>query len=139
MVLLGVDGSDASRETSRFAVSEAKRWQTGLHIVHAFSEWEPTPGTEIEQDRGSEEREAWLAAFVCDPIGETTDVGVTESMVEDDPVPALLAAARDDDLLVVGSRGHGGFAELMLGSVGPQCAHHASCPVVIVRGRHAAD
>ena len=51
----------------------------------------------------------------------------------------LSEAAEDADLLVVGSRGLGGFKELLLGSVGHQCAQHAPCPVVIVRGRNHTD
>ena len=138
MLVVGVDGSDVSKETLRFALAEARRWQTKLHVVHAFSEWEPIPGTEeLEQDREPGEREAWLAALVRDVIGDATDVEITQSIVEDDPAPALLAAAQNAELLILGSRGHGGFAELMLGSVSLQCAHHASCPVVIVRGRNS--
>jgi nucleotide-binding universal stress UspA family protein len=136
MLVVGVDGSEVSKETLRFALAEARRWQTNLHVVHAFSEWEPIPGTdEIEQDRGPEEREAWLAALVHDVIGDVADVEVTRATVEDDPAPALIAAAQSAELLILGSRGHGGFADLLLGSVSLQCAHHASCPVVIVRGR----
>jgi nucleotide-binding universal stress UspA family protein len=138
VIVVGVDGSEASQETLLFALEEARRWQTDLHIVHAFSEWEPIPGTNemIEQDRGPDEREAWLAALVHRVVGDATDIQIDQSTVENDPAPALLAAARDADLLVLGSRGHGGFAGLLLGSVRLQCAHHASCPVVIVRGRN---
>jgi nucleotide-binding universal stress UspA family protein len=137
VIVVGVDGSEESKETLRFALEEARRWHTKLHVVHAFMEWEPIPGTgEIGQDREPQEREAWLAALVRDVIGDVTDVEIRQSTVEDDPAPALLAAARGAELLIVGSRGHGGFADLLLGSVSQQCAHHASCPVVIVRGHN---
>lgn len=138
MIVVGVDGSEASQETLLFALEEARRWQTDLHIVHAFSEWEPIPGSVemIEQDRGPDEREAWLAALVHRVLGDANDIEIKQSTVEDDPAPALLAAATNADLLVLGSRGHGGFVGLLLGSVSLQCAHHASCPVVIVRGRN---
>ena len=137
MIIVGVDGSDVSKETLRFAFEEARRWHTQLHVVHAFIEWEPIPGTdEIELDRSSQDREAWLAAIVDEVVGDAGDVEITRSTVEDDPAPALLAAAQGADLLIVGSRGHGGFADLLLGSVSQQCAHHAPCPLVIVRGSH---
>ena len=55
-------------------------------------------------------------------------------IVEDNPAQALLDAAKGANLLVVGSRGHGGFAEALLGSVGQHCVHHADCPVVVMRG-----
>lgn len=136
MVVVGVDGSEESKETLRFALEEARRRHTTLHVVHAFTEWEPIPGTrEIEVDRSPQEREAWLASLVRDVIGEVQDVEIRQSTVEDDAAPALLAAAQTAELLIVGSRGHGGFSGLLLGSVGQQCAHHAPCPVVIVRGR----
>jgi nucleotide-binding universal stress UspA family protein len=135
-IVVGVDGSEESKEALRFALAEARRWEATLRVVHAFWEYEPIPGTEqIEADRGQQEREEWLAALVREVVGEVADVEITQSTVEDDPAPALLAAAQNADLLIVGSRGHGGFTDLLLGSVSQQCAHHAFCPVVIVRGQ----
>jgi nucleotide-binding universal stress UspA family protein len=61
------------------------------------------------------------------------DVGVHRVLIEGAAAQALLSAAIDAELLVVGSRGLGGFKELLLGSVSHQCANHAPCPVVIVR------
>jgi nucleotide-binding universal stress UspA family protein len=134
-IVLGFDGSEASKEALRFAVDEARRWGAKLHVVHAFWEWEPIPGSEeVEQERDQQERDAWLATLVREVVGEVADVEISTSMVEDDPAPALLSAAQSADLLIVGSRGHGGFSDLLLGSVSQQCTHHASCPVVIVRG-----
>jgi nucleotide-binding universal stress UspA family protein len=60
-------------------------------------------------------------------------VEIERSVVEGPPTAALLGAVTEDDLLVVGSRGRGGFAGLLLGSVSEQVAQHAPCPVVIVR------
>jgi nucleotide-binding universal stress UspA family protein len=137
VIVVGVDGSEESLQTLGFALEEARRRQTGLHVVHAFWEWEPIPGTgELEHDRDPQQREAWLAALIHAVTGEAADVEISQSTVESDPAPALLEAAQSADLLIVGSRGHGGFADLLLGSVGLQCAHHAACPVVIVRGRN---
>jgi nucleotide-binding universal stress UspA family protein len=140
VIIVGVDGSAVSKETLRFALEEARRRRTDLHVVHAFWEWEPIPGTrEIELDRSPQERETWLAALVHEVVGEVTDVEIRQSTVDDDPAPALLAAAQGAELLIVGSRGKGGFAGLLLGSVSQQCVHHASCPVVVVRGRNGHD
>jgi nucleotide-binding universal stress UspA family protein len=140
VIVVGVDGSEESKETLRFALEEARRRRADLHVVHAFWEWEPIPGTrEIEFDRSSQEREAWLAALVREVVGEVTDVEIRQFTVDDEPAPALLAAARGAELLVVGFRGQGGFAGLLLGSVSQQCVHHASCPVVVVRGRNGHD
>jgi nucleotide-binding universal stress UspA family protein len=57
-------------------------------------------------------------------------------VVEQSPAQALLAAAKGAELLVVGSRGHGGFAGMLLGSVSQHCVQHAPCPVLVMRGRH---
>ena len=57
---------------------------------------------------------------------------IERRVVEGAPATVLVDESRQADLLVVGSRGHGGFAGLLLGSVSQQCAHHAACPVVIV-------
>ena len=80
-----------------------------------------------------------MSALVREVVGEVTDVEIRQSTVDDDPAPALLAAAQGAELLIVGSRGQGGFAGLLLGSVSQQCVHHASCPVVVVRGRNGHD
>lgn len=62
-----------------------------------------------------------------------SDVRVIPRLREGNAAQVLLDAAADADLLVVGSRGHGGFAEALLGSVSQHCVHHATCPVVIIR------
>lgn len=62
-------------------------------------------------------------------------MAVRTQVAEGNPARVLLSAAAGADLLVVGSRGHGGFTEALLGSVGQHCAHHARCPVVVIRGQ----
>ena len=64
---------------------------------------------------------------------EAAGVEIDRAVVEGAAAPTLIEAAAGSDLLVLGSRGHGGFAGLLLGSVTQQCAHHAPCPLVIVR------
>ncbi len=63
---------------------------------------------------------------------------IEKKVVEGQAAPALVEAAREASMLVVGSRGMGGFSGLLLGSVSQECAHHATCTLVIVReGTHA--
>ena len=77
-------------------------------------------------------REA-LDETLAEVVGKEAGVPVEAKLVKANPAEALVEAAANADLLVVGSRGHGGFAGLLLGSVSQQCAHQAPCPVVIVR------
>jgi nucleotide-binding universal stress UspA family protein len=83
------------------------------------------------QRAAHEELDSWMAT-VAD---EGDSIDVERDVVEGPAASVLVRAAEGAELLVVGSRGHGGFAGLLLGSVSQQCAHHASCPVVIIRGR----
>ena len=62
------------------------------------------------------------------------DVLIRSSVVEGHPAEVLVRAARGADMLVVGSRGHGGFTGAVLGSVSQYCVHHAPCPVLVIRG-----
>jgi nucleotide-binding universal stress UspA family protein len=61
-------------------------------------------------------------------------VPITGKIVEGNAAKVLLEESQDAGLLVIGSRGHGGFAEALLGSTGQHCVHHATCPVVVIRG-----
>jgi nucleotide-binding universal stress UspA family protein len=86
---------------------------------------------EIEELRaGVEER---LQAVLTDELGEDAASRVDARAVEDAPVRALIETASEDDLVVVGSRGHGGFKAALLGSVSQQVVHYAVCPVTVVR------
>jgi nucleotide-binding universal stress UspA family protein len=62
------------------------------------------------------------------------DITIRPVVVEGHPAPVLVEAAKGADLLVVGSRGHGEFSGMLLGSVSQHCTHHVSCPITIVRG-----
>jgi nucleotide-binding universal stress UspA family protein len=75
-------------------------------------------------------------ALLAEAVAEATaagDVTIEQRVVEGPAATALIEAAKGAELLVVGSRGHGGFTGLLLGSVSDQVANHAPCPVVIVR------
>jgi nucleotide-binding universal stress UspA family protein len=81
--------------------------------------------------------EGHLADAVDEVRAISKGLDVTTEAVEGQAAAVLLHAARDADLLVVGSRGLGGFRGLLLGSVSQQCVDHAPCPVVVVRQMHA--
>ena len=77
----------------------------------------------------------WDKAGLVDLARGLRELGVEirSVVIQENPARALLDTAKGADLLVVGSRGHGGFAEALLGSTGQHCVHHATCPVVIIR------
>ena len=75
-----------------------------------------------------------LADAVSQAVGPESKARVRQVVAEGNTAEVLLDAAEGADLLVVGSRGHGGFARALLGSVSQHCTHHAHCPVVVTRG-----
>ena len=124
IIVVGVDGSEESKMALRFALEEAKLRQTSVRVIHAEHHY-----------AGDLERANWLDGIVREVVGESPGVGVAQSIVEGGAAHVLVEAAKEAEMLVVGSRGHGGFAGLLLGSVSQQCAHHSPCPVAIVRPR----
>jgi nucleotide-binding universal stress UspA family protein len=139
MVVVGIDGSEESKAALALALEEARLRGTTLQVIYAWTM--PAPAgrmgyyaTEL-QDPGpyQEGAERFLADFLEEAAGDTGGVEVEAKAVQASPGTALVEASEGADLLVVGSRGHGGFASLVLGSVSTQAAQHASCPVVIVR------
>lgn len=146
-VVVGVDHSDGARAALVFAHEEARLRRATLRAVHA---WEPgyvgytgfegalpAVGVDISELRAA--AAAVLAAMVREAVPDPGEVEIEQRIVEGTAGAVLVAESREADLLVVGSRGHGGFAQLLLGSVSQQCAQHAACPVVIVRSRAGAD
>ena len=141
-IFVGVDGSDHSRLALAWALREAARQAMPLTVISV----RPTPvrpATDIYwavpdlpvDTRGEEAELQALREFVnkvADETGETLP-DITVVMEKGDPAEELIKASRDADLLVVGSRGSGGFARLMLGSVSSKVVHHAASPVVVVR------
>ena len=134
-VVVGVDGSEPARRALLWAADEARRRQATLEIVHC---WHPRMGLPLGPAVSSTDR-ASLEAAAHDVVAAATRavegrVPHTESIVVDAPAAStLLGASAGADLVVVGTRGHGGFAGLLLGSVSTQVLHHAQCPAVIVR------
>jgi nucleotide-binding universal stress UspA family protein len=143
-IVVGVDHSAGAKEALRFALEEARLRRATLRAVHAWHfRYEGWTGMEaglrpIVVDELHELRDAAATALdstLREAIPDTANVEVERRVVEGAPAAVLVEESRGADLLVVGSRGLGGFAQLLLGSVSQQCAHHAECPVVIVRPR----
>ena len=138
-IVVGVDGSESSDAALAWAVRQAGL--TGARI-DAVSAWQ-IPATyglgyamaspDLEKIAGQV-----LDAAIAKATAATPDVHIDPVVVQDNPAQALLDAAEGADLLVVGSRGRGGFTGALLGSVGQHCVQHAVCPVVVIRG-HGGD
>jgi nucleotide-binding universal stress UspA family protein len=143
IIVVGVDGSPGSVAALRAALAEAQVRGSALKVVSAWhvppaayqSGWVPIPiDIEDYEQIGKGALEKSLAAVAAERNG----VQITPIVREGQPADVLVAEAKDAELLVVGSRGLGGFKGLLLGSVSQQCAHHAGCPVLIVRSANGA-
>ena len=141
-IVVGIDGSDASKAALRWAVDDARGRGAEVVALHAYdvelptADLAPTAPIDIPAFVGDihEEEERFVAQVVDDVVGKTATVDVAPIAVEEpDFAKALIDASRDADLLVVGSHGRG-LSPLRLGSVSLECAQHAACPVVIHRG-----
>ncbi len=143
-VVVGDDGSAASRAAVRWAAADAVRRGTPLHVVRAWSlttaprprTWAVgyvPPFTDFEA-AVREELERTRRPLVADLEG----LDARWHAVHGRPEAVLATASTGADLLVVGSRGRGELRELLLGSVAAAVLHSASCPVVVVRGRVSA-
>lgn len=137
VVVVGVDGSDGSAAALRWAADEARRRGDRLRAVLAWSFLDQPLG-DFDASYGETAARERLDAALAAAGDHTAGVEVEARVVCDLPARAVLGAADDADLLVVGSRGLGGFRGLLLGSVSQQVAHHAPCPVVIVPGDERA-
>ena len=142
-IVVGVDGSSSSREALRWAVRQAEL--TGAS-VEAITAWQsPTlvglgaPFSESEQSAGDDDRiktsaENVMRAAVAEATAQSAGVEVKAEVGEGSAAQFLLNAANGATMVVVGSRGHGGIAGTLLGSVSQTLAQHSPCPVLIIRG-----
>jgi nucleotide-binding universal stress UspA family protein len=137
-IVVGIDGSHSASRALEWAMAEAAMRKAGLTVVTVMpepaSQWTGRPAP-LGGDAGRvaeirKSAEAAVAAAAAKLVAEPESVTVTA--VAGFPAEALINASKDSDLLVVGARGGGGFASLVLGSVSNQVVHHASCPVVVV-------
>jgi nucleotide-binding universal stress UspA family protein len=147
-IVVGVDGSEGSRRALLWAADEAARRGSTLEVVHTYElepAWAPYAYDEtmspevwdrVRQDIESSTRQAAVhaQALVEDMVRDLDGVEVECSTIASRlPAQSLVERSKGAEMLVVGSRGRGGFKSLLLGSVSQQCAHHAECPVVIIR------
>jgi nucleotide-binding universal stress UspA family protein len=136
-IIVGIDGSTRSRQALEWAVNEAAVRHAPLTVLTVHQALANYWGGPVlaGQDLTLRDREAAQeeADSVLEKFGEEErPPSVTVRAVLGAPAEELLIAAEDADLLVVGSRGAGGFKRLLLGSVSSQVAHHAHCPVVVI-------
>jgi nucleotide-binding universal stress UspA family protein len=140
-IVVGVDGSPPSYRALRWAVHEAVRRNARLDVVNAYNYLEAVlpmaiaPGVDCEvlEKSSTSLLEQMLGSVL--PLHGPRPPAVELVPAHSGAVRALLKAAIGADLLIVGSRGRGGVRGLLLGSVSQQCAHHARCPVIVVRER----
>ncbi len=133
LVLAGIDGSPQSEAAALWAASEAHRRGSALRLLHAWP-W-------LDAGDGGASWPGDLRPRALDALRGIADrirrdrpgLPVETAVVSDDPVDGLVAAAKGQDLLVLGSRGLGGFAGLLVGSVGLAVAANAPVPTVLVR------
>jgi nucleotide-binding universal stress UspA family protein len=136
-IVVGLDGSDGSVRALEWAVEESRLRGSAVHAVFVLSrlyvdpEWTSLMTPPLDELRKEAERQ------LAEAVGRVSagDVSVRQDVMVAEghgPAKSLLEAAQGADLLVVGSRGRGGFQGLLLGSVSQQVLHHAPCPVVVV-------
>ncbi len=135
-IVVGVDGSGSSQRALAWAARQGELTGATLDVVIAW-EWPISSGAVVPILSGWDPK-----AEAQKRLDETVDavraahpaVTVRARTVEGHPAPVLVEASADAELLVVGSRGYGEFAGMLLGSVSEHCVTHAHCPVVVVRG-----
>jgi nucleotide-binding universal stress UspA family protein len=140
VVVVGVDGSDQSRQALRWGRFMADKIGCTLQVVNAWQlfpadGWAGEGWAALPDDFDPVDvAQQILATTVDSAMGGNRPEGLVLTADEGPPAKVLLEVARDARMLVVGSRGHGGFAGLLLGSVSSACAEHAICPVLVIHG-----
>lgn len=135
-VVVGVDDSDEARSALRWAADQARLRSARLRVVHAFQPRHLAGVFGIARLQPDAEWRAdalrWLVEVVNEEIGNVPDLELEPLPSEGGPAAAVLAAAHDAALIVVGSRGRGTAGSALLGSVSSAVLRQAPCPVVVV-------
>ena len=141
-IIVGVDGSGHSHRALIRAIKEAAVHHAPLTVVTVHQAVMGFgggavvyPEDKIETERAREAAQAETDKALAE-AGEPRPESITVKAVHGFPSEVLIEASRDADMLVLGSRGTGGFGVLVMGSVTSQVAHHAACPVLIVPPEH---
>ena len=136
-IVVGIDDSDGARAALTWAAREATATDRQLRVVYAYDAhlaWIDGGNPELPtwEAHARQVSEDLLTRIVGDTLGSEKAGGFELHAIEGHPVEVLRDQARDADMVVVGTRGRGGFAGLLLGSVSQALAQHAPCPLVIV-------
>ncbi len=134
-IVVGIDGSEQSKHALRWAAYLAEITQadiTAVGVWHLPTGYGAVPIPDGWNPR--QELESALAETVEEVLGDARPQGLRLLIREGNPAKELLEESKDAAMLVVGSRGHGGFMGLLLGSVSASVAEHAGCPVLVVHG-----
>ena len=134
-IVVGVDGSPASVRALRWALGQAELTGAEVKAVYAWQVPAMYGATAMSMpgEQLAEIAESTLDEILDHVVGDAHVVPVSRVLVQAHPAKALLEESEGADLLVVGSRGHGGFVGALIGSVSQQVVQHATCPVVVVR------
>lgn len=137
-IVVGVDGSSTSTAALRWALTDAVRRHAAVDAVACW-QWPASAGgfmpyTDLDLSVPTAEAAEIAVAAAVAATADADTLSVKTHVVEGYPARVLTEWAVGADLLVVGSRGHGALASVLLGSVGLHCASHSPCPVLIVRG-----
>lgn len=134
-IVVGIDGSESAAHALQWAEHEAElhAWPVTAVLAWGYLNQHHVDGDEFDPDYGVADARAALHAYVQQALGDDLREGFHQRVVNELPAPALLEAAKQASLLVVGARGRGGFKGMLLGSVSQQCVHHAPCPIAVLR------
>ena len=137
VIVVGVDGSPESATALAWAIDEARQRKAKLSIVQAFPALVSFFGSTAHEYYPQVEKEAherFDAILAAAPPMQ--DLEVSHTLIPGNPAQVLVEQSEGATMLVVGSRGHGGFRGMLLGSVSTHCTQLAHCPVLVVREEH---
>jgi nucleotide-binding universal stress UspA family protein len=140
-IIVGVDGSDSSVSALRWACAQASLTDSSIDAIGAW-QWPMSFGAAIPIPDGYDPAADALTMLtdIIEPLGaEFPSVAIRPVVLEGHATEVLVEASRHADLLVVGSRGHGEFSGMLIGSVSHHCASHAASPVLIYRAKQASS